>query len=554
MRLIITGATTLLATFVIALREGLEAALIVGIIAAFLRKNNKKLFAMWAGVILAVLLSIVVGFGLSITEQALPQAAQEGMEAIIGIVAVFFVTGMIVWMNNHASDMKKQIETEAAGAIGQSSEWALASMAFLAVLKEGFETAVFLLATFSVARSATQAAVGAVTGLVVAVVTGWGIYAGGIRINLSRFFRFTGLFLILVAGGLIISALRSAHEAGWFNTGQERVADLSWLLSPGTVQSAIITGILGIPADPRLLEVTGWFCYIVIVTVLLYWPENRRPAPEKSVILLRLSSFTLLIVALSVFFFSPEPALRMPGPVPLISTASHTDTSAGHLTLTGHDPDTGYKLHITFPGTNKVTVVDLPATETTHHTAHGMPDSEWTVRSVADMSNMPETLTLNQLISLYGRIPVGLNPVRYPGPFKATWRGHCIIRVDMTGDVLLSAASQPDILLTLSGSGLNSPRTFNVTEKTHVAGCGWQTDTGYQQKVALALQDMQQRLDTWHFRVYILPLFFVILAAVLFILSLKITLKLRKASGAYPPAGKSSCSPQKHLTQPNKKG
>lgn len=517
----------MLATFVIALREGLEAALIVGIIAAFLRKNNKNLFAMWAGVILAVLLSIVVGFGLSITEHALPQAAQESMEAIIGIVAVFFVTGMIVWMNNHASDMKKQIETEAAGAIGQSSEWALASMAFLAVLKEGFETAVFLLATFSVARSATLAAVGAVTGLVVAVVTGWGIYVGGIRINLSRFFRFTGLFLILVAGGLIISALRSAHEAGWFNTGQERVADLSWLLSPGTVQSAIITGILGIPADPRLLEVTGWFCYIVIVTVLLYWPENRRPAPEKSIILLRLSSFTLLIVALSVFFLSPEPVLRMPGSVPLVSTPPHTDTSVGHLTLTGHDPDTGYKLHITFPGTNKVTVVDLPATETTHHTIHGIPDSEWTVRSVVDMSNMPETLTLNQLISLYGRIPVGLNPVRYPGPFKATWRGHCIIRVDMTGDVLLSADGQPDILLTLSGSGLSTPRTFNVTERTHVTGCGWQTDTTYQQKVALALQNMQQSLDTWHFRVYILPLFFVILAAVLFILSLKTPQSIR---------------------------
>ncbi|HGI9866199.1 TPA: iron uptake transporter permease EfeU [Salmonella enterica subsp. enterica serovar Montevideo] len=552
MRLIITGATTLLATFVIALREGLEAALIVGIIAAFLRKNNKNLFAMWTGVILAVLLSIVVGFGLSITEHSLPQAGQEGMEAIIGIVAVFFVTGMIVWMNTHASDMKKQLETEAAGAIGQSSEWALASMAFLAVLKEGFETAVFLLATFSVARSATQATVGAVTGLIVAVLIGWGIYAGGIRINLSRFFRFTGLFLILVAGGLIISALRSAHEAGWFNTGQVRVADLSWLLSPGTVQSAVITGMLGIPADPRLLEVTGWFCYIVIVTVLLYWPENRRPTPEKSVILLRLSSFTLLIAALSVFFLSPEPILRIPGPVPLVSTASHNNTPAGRLTLTNHD--TGYKLHITFPGSNEATIVDLPATETRHHTVHGMPGSEWTVRHVADMSNMPETLTLSQLISLYGRIPVGLNPGRYPGPFKATWKGHCIIQAEMTSGVLLSAASHPGILLTLSGSGLNSPRTLNVTEKTYVAGCGWQTDTGYQQKVFLALQNMQQNLDTWHFYVYILPLFFVFLAAVLFIFSLKLSLKLRKESGGYLSADKSQHSQEKSLTLPDKKG
>lgn len=542
----------MLATFVIALREGLEAALIVGIIAAFLRKNNKNLFAMWAGVILAVLLSIIVGFGLSITEHSLPQAGQESMEAVIGIVAVFFVTGMIVWMNNHASDMKKQLETEAAGAIGQSSEWALASMAFLAVLKEGFETSVFLLATFSVAGSTAQATAGAVAGLIVAVIIGWGIYAGGIRINLSRFFRFTGLFLILVAGGLIISALRSAHEAGWLNTGQERIADLSWLLSPGTVQSAIITGILGIPADPRLLEVTGWFCYIVIVTVLLYWPANRRPAPEKSVLLLRISSFTLIIAALLLFLLSPEPVLRISGDVPLVSTASHAGTPAGHLTPTVHD--TGYQLRITFPGINEATIVDLPATEARHHTVHGMPDSEWTARYAADMSHMPETLTLSQLIRLYGRIPVGLNPARYPGPFKAVWNGHCIIQAEMTGGVLLSADSRPDIVLTLSGSGLSSPRTFNVTERTHVADCGWQTDTGYQQKVSLALQDMQKKQDVWHFRVYILPLFFVILAAVLFILSLKIIMKLRKESGAFPVAGKSQRSPEKHLTQPDKKG
>lgn len=102
----------LLATFIIALREGLEAALIVGIIAAFLRKNNESLKAMWGGVSLAVLFSVVTGVALDITEHALPQSAQEGMEAIIGLVAVFFVTGMIVWMNIHAHSMKKQPEAD----------------------------------------------------------------------------------------------------------------------------------------------------------------------------------------------------------------------------------------------------------------------------------------------------------------------------------------------------------------------------------------------------------------------------------------------------------
>src|SRR5579863_4564763 len=122
----------MLATLVIGLREGLEAALIVGIIAAFLRRNGKSLAAMWLGVALAVALSVAVGVGLGMVEQVLPQAAQEGMEAIIGAIAIFFVTGMIAWMNKHARDMKGQIEAEAAQALSQAGTYALASMAFLA--------------------------------------------------------------------------------------------------------------------------------------------------------------------------------------------------------------------------------------------------------------------------------------------------------------------------------------------------------------------------------------------------------------------------------------
>src|ERR1700761_899619 len=111
----------MLATFVIGLREGLEAALIVGIIAAFLRNNGKSLTAMWIGVGLAVVLSILVGVGLDLVEQALPQAAQEGMESVIGAVAVFFVTSMIVWMNAHAGGMKRGLEVEAAEALSRGS-------------------------------------------------------------------------------------------------------------------------------------------------------------------------------------------------------------------------------------------------------------------------------------------------------------------------------------------------------------------------------------------------------------------------------------------------
>src|SRR5699024_7970754 len=124
---------------------------------------------------------------------------QEGLEYVFGAVVVFFVIGIIVWMITHARDMKRQLETEAAHALGRASTYALASMAFLAVLKEGFETSVFLLATFSAAQSGTLAASGAIIGLLVAVAIGWGIYAGGVKLNLGRFFRYTAVFLILVA-------------------------------------------------------------------------------------------------------------------------------------------------------------------------------------------------------------------------------------------------------------------------------------------------------------------------------------------------------------------
>lgn len=296
----------MLATFIIGLREGLEAALIVGIIAAFLRKNGKSLFAMWVGVVLALVLSVIVGIALEMTERALPQASQEGMESVIGAIAVFFVTGMIMWMNTHAHNMKKELESDAAEAISQSSAWALASMAFLAVLKEGFETSVFLLATFSVAQSAMWAAVGAVIGLIVAVIIGCGIYFGGIRINLSRFFRFTGLFLILVAGGLIITSLQTAHEAAWLNIGQQRIADLSWLVPPGTIRSALITGVLGIPPDPNQIQTVAWLLYIGIVSVRVYWPAHRRPAAKKAARLSLAFAGVMALAALGCFCFIPR--------------------------------------------------------------------------------------------------------------------------------------------------------------------------------------------------------------------------------------------------------
>ncbi|MGZ4452074.1 MAG: FTR1 family iron permease, partial [Nocardioides sp.] len=130
----------MLPTFVIGLREGLEAALIISILATFLRRNGASLRGLWIGITAGIGLSVAVGVVLRVIEQGLPQAKQEAMETIIGAVAVFFVTGMIFWMRTHARTMKKELESAAGDALRSGTTTALAVMAFLAVLREGFET------------------------------------------------------------------------------------------------------------------------------------------------------------------------------------------------------------------------------------------------------------------------------------------------------------------------------------------------------------------------------------------------------------------------------
>jgi len=272
-----------LPTFVIALREGVEASLIVGIVAAFLGQQGRRdaLRWMWTGVALAAALCLAVGIGLRALGQSLPQAQQEGLETIVALVAVAMVTYMIVWMRRHARSMRRMLEGEAASALARGSVLALVGMAFFAVVREGLETAVFLLAVFENASNPVAASTGAILGLAVAVALGYLFYKGGVRINLSRFFRLTGAVLVLVAAGLVASALHTAHEATWFNALQGRALDLSWLVAPGSVRAALLTGMLGLRPEPTVGEALGWLLYAVPVGLYVLWPDRWRPSPRR---------------------------------------------------------------------------------------------------------------------------------------------------------------------------------------------------------------------------------------------------------------------------------
>jgi high-affinity iron transporter len=273
-------------TFVITLREGVEASLIVGIIAAFLVKEGRRdaLEQMWIGVAIAIALCTAVAVILQVVGEELPQRQQEGLETIVSVIAVAMISYMIVWMRRHARGIKAELEGEAASALAAGSTIALVAMAFLAVLREGFETSVFLLAAFQDATDTTAAGGGAILGLLAAIAIGVGLYRGGVRINLSRFFRVTGLVLVFVAAGLLATAAHTAHEAGWINGLQGQALDLSWLVRPGTVSGSLLTGMLGLQPQPTVIEVIVYLAYAVPMALFVIWPDRLRPrarAPKR---------------------------------------------------------------------------------------------------------------------------------------------------------------------------------------------------------------------------------------------------------------------------------
>ncbi len=443
----------MLATFIIGLREGLEAALIVGIIAAFLRRNGRSLTPMTIGVGAAILLSLGVGVGLRMVETSLPQAAQEGMEAIIGIVAIVFVTGMLLWMNSNAGGLKRHLESSATEALGAGTGRALVVMAFLAVLKEGFETSVFLLATFSASTNAGLAATGAILGILTAAVIGYGLYTGGMRLNLGRFFRITSVFLLLVAAGLVVSTLGKMHGAGWIDAGQAPTVDLSWLAPPGSVQGALFTGVLGIPPDPRVIQVVGWFGYVIPMAIYVYWPKKWRP-DARGAVRLRFGIAGVLAVAAVAMFLAIGPAQ-----LPTLGPASLLDRSgqlAGNVRVEGDRA-----------------IVTVGASESTMPLTGGMPGQHRTVPDAVgyrqtlepvDGGSMPSTLTLDELAGLNGgRLPLGINPLLAKGPFTVSWVHGGERQLWLVAGEVLDFTQTDTTTATLSGGGLANARTLTLS-------------------------------------------------------------------------------------------
>ncbi len=253
-------------------REGVEAALVVGIIASYLKQTGRThlMKSVWIGIVLATFVCLAAAIFLQISSQDFPQQEQELFAAVISIVAVGVLTWMVFWMRRAARSIKGELQSQVEAAIqsGDKGGIALVGMAFFAVLREGLETVVFLLATFQ-QNLGIQAPVGALFGYAAAVAVGVGIYQGGIRINLRRFFKWTGAFIILVAAGLLASGVRAFHEAGVWNSLQTVVFDVSGILPNNGFVGSLLAGFFGYNDAPTVSEVIVYFGYL-IPTMLLF--------------------------------------------------------------------------------------------------------------------------------------------------------------------------------------------------------------------------------------------------------------------------------------------
>ena len=269
-----------LANFLIALREGVEAALIVGVVAAYLVKVGRRnlLPKVWFGVIIAAALPLSLGAIMTWGPYTLSFQAQEILGGTLSLVAVAMVTWMILWMSSNSRQFARKLREDTAAQLASGSEWGVVWIAFIAVAREGIETALFVWATIkSSAENAIAApALGVVTGLVVAVIIGWLIYTGAARINLSIFFNITGLLLIFVAAGIVSYGIGDLQEAsvipGWGTPIYDITAYLdgsvySWLTTSSWWWT-LLEAMFNVNASPTHLQLIGWVLYIVIILPL----------------------------------------------------------------------------------------------------------------------------------------------------------------------------------------------------------------------------------------------------------------------------------------------
>jgi high-affinity iron transporter len=271
----------MLSTFIIALREGLEAALIVGILVAYVVRTERRhlLKPLWTGVGVAIAASLALGAVLSFTSAELTDRGEELFAGVTSFIAVGLVTWMVFWMKRTARNLRNELHGKVDSAL-MDGPLSLALVAFFAVAREGLETALFIYTNFKTVGAASTATVGLVLGLGLAVVLGYLIYNRSVKLNLSKFFTITGVALIIVAAGVLSYGIHEFQELGWLPGADDFLWDVTPWIAKESILGSLLGGTIGFDTTTSIVQFIAWAGYLVAV-LLPYLSKGKSPAAPK---------------------------------------------------------------------------------------------------------------------------------------------------------------------------------------------------------------------------------------------------------------------------------
>lgn len=255
----------------IGLREGLEAAIVVSILVAFLVKSDRRdaLKWVWLGVGAAIAMTVVVFLAIQFSAYTITGLGAEAIAGVASLVAVAIVTTMVLWMKKAAAGLSGELRTEMTRAL-EAGAFAVTALAFLAVGREGVETALFMVG-FAEAETAWPL-LGLIIGVLIAAAIAYGMYAGAVRINLAKFFKYTGVFLIVVAAGILAYGIGALQTVGWLPGLGSRAFDVSASFNWSAWYGEVIQGVFNITPSPTWLQLLLWLAYLVVVLTAFLWP------------------------------------------------------------------------------------------------------------------------------------------------------------------------------------------------------------------------------------------------------------------------------------------
>lgn len=277
----------MLPSYLLSLREGLEAALIIGIVLGALQKihRNDLIPALWFGVLAAIGVSALTAIVLTLFGLSLEDGAEQIYEGITMLLAAGVLTWMIFWMSSHAKNIKSELEEGVNKAAVTTGKRAIFLLAFIAVVREGVELALFITAAFfagsneNIAANTILTSTGVVLGLGTSVLLGWSLLAATARLNLKRFFSITGYLLILFAAGLVAHGIHEFNEIGWIPSIIEHVWDMNAIINENSFIGELLKTLFGYNGNPSLTEIIGYFVYLG--TAVFFFTRAALQSPMK---------------------------------------------------------------------------------------------------------------------------------------------------------------------------------------------------------------------------------------------------------------------------------